>query len=261
MNIHPLMPLAIVAAQKAAAAILEIYASSFEVEHKADNSPLTLADQNAHNVIVKELASSQLPILSEEGAHQPYEERSKWSAFWMVDPLDGTKEFVKRNGEFTVNIALIEDGKPVFGVIVVPVSGAVYAGGYGYGSFKYSPANGDSRDAWRTRSAALPLVWDTPFTVVASRSHQTPETEKYMADLIAERGEPHYVSMGSSLKFCVVAEGGAEIYPRLAPTMEWDTAAGQAIVMGVGKEVTDLKTGKPMRYNKENLLNNWFEVK
>ncbi len=245
-------------------AILEVYESDFAVETKDDKSPLTLADKRAHDCIMKVLQSTGLPVLSEEGKTIEFAQRSQWGRFWMVDPLDGTKEFIKRNGEFTVNIALIEDGSPVAGIIYVPVKEALYFGYQGGGAYKAEgaslPANA-SLAQWQAVSERIPKNSNgRPFTAVGSRSHMSPETEAYFEELRAEHGEVEVVSMGSSLKICLVAEGVADVYPRFAPTMEWDTAAGHGIAKAAGKEVIDHSTGKPMKYNKENLLNNWFIV-
>ena len=255
---------AIRAAIAAGAEILSVYETTFDVELKDDRTPLTIADKKAHKVIVEKLQSTALPVLSEEGREIPYSERKKWTRFWMVDPLDGTKEFIKRNGEFTVNIALIENGRAVSGVIYVPVLRDLYFALSGNGAFKIQ--NPDIsffsiRDLM-TESNKLPFPQkqNRPFTVVGSRSHQSPDTKKYMEELQQRHGKIEIVSMGSSLKICLVAAGDADIYPRFAPTMEWDTAAGHAIAKEAGKEIYDHTTGKPMVYNKENLLNNWFIV-
>jgi 3'(2'), 5'-bisphosphate nucleotidase len=191
-------------------------------------------------------------VLSEEGAEIPYEERKQWTELWIVDPLDGTKEFIKRNGEFTVNIALVRNGLPVLGVIHVPVKGITYWGCEGLGSGKIE--NGVAMK--------LPLSSETaPYKVVGSRSHMSPETEQYVAELRNAHTQVEMVSMGSSLKICLVAEGVANEYPRFAPTMEWDTAAGHAISKFAGKTFIDWTTKKEMIYNRENLTNNWFLVK
>lgn len=242
--------------------ILDVYESDFAVETKDDKSPLTLADQKAHLKIV-EILGDKLPILSEEGKSIEFEERSGWNRFWMVDPLDGTKEFVKRNGEFTVNIALIENGKSVGGVIYVPVKKDLYFGAVGMGSFKVADYDGGSFqwDDLAGKAEELPVKSTSDkYRAVGSRSHMSPETEEFFEKLKKEHGEIEVVSMGSSLKICLVAEGAADVYPRFAPTMEWDTAAGHAIAKGAGKNITDRTTNQEMQYNKENLLNNWFIV-
>ena len=259
-----LIEIAITAAYKAGQEILKVYDTAFDVEHKDDRSPLTLADKKAHEVIVEYLKKTEIPILSEEGRSIEYEERKSWKRFWMVDPLDGTKEFIKRNGEFTVNIALIENGVSVSGVIYVPVTGDLYFAISRKGAYKiekFNSPNG-SMEEWIASAKKLPSSSENRvYTVVGSRSHKSPETSDYMQSLTEEHGELNIVSMGSSLKICLVAEGVADIYPRFAPTMEWDTAAGHAIAKESGKEIYDHKTGKTMVYNKENLLNNWFIVK
>lgn len=264
INMVSLMEVAISAAYHAGLEILKVYDTAFEVEHKEDHSPLTLADRKAHEVIVRGLSNTNIPVLSEKGRQIEYAQRKEWSRFWMVDPLDGTKEFVKRNGEFTVNIALIENGISVAGVIYVPVSGVMYFGIPRKGAFKMTSFNApnDGLDAWIAAAKKLPLIRESKtYTVVGSRSHKSAETASFMDQLSEIHGEINIVSMGSSLKICLVAEGVADIYPRFAPTMEWDTAAGHAIAKGAGKEIYDHTTGKPMVYNKENLLNNWFIVK
>lgn len=258
------LELAIQAAYKAGIEIIDVYSSSFEVELKSDKTPLTEADKRAHRVIVNELKSTDFPVLSEEGRDIPYEERKNWNRFWMVDPLDGTKEFIKRNGEFTVNIALIENQQPVMGVIYVPVTQTLYFGLEGKGSFKIDKFNGalGNIEDWISEARVLPIrEANRPFTAVGSRSHPSQETTEFLNDLTRKHGQLNLVSMGSSLKICLVAEGAADIYPRFAPTMEWDTAAGHGIALAAGKDMIDQSTGKRMKYNKEDLLNNWFIVR
>lgn len=244
-------------------AILKVYESDFAVEHKDDKSPLTEADKQAHQAIAKELDTTDYPVLSEEGRDIPYEERKNWEYFWMVDPLDGTKEFVKRNGEFTVNIALIHKQKSVMGVIYVPVKNELYVGISGVGAFKvddYSKKSDQNIREWMADMNKLPRQMDRKYTIVGSRSHMSEETEEFINDKKSEKGEVEIISVGSSLKLCMVAEGKADAYPRFAPTMEWDTAAGQAIVEAMGGTVINWKTQSPMLYNRENLLNDWFLV-
>ena len=270
------MLIAIEAAIQAGRAILEVYETDFVVEHKADDSPLTLADRRSHQILVDRLASTQLPILSEEGRDMPYDERKYWQTFWLLDPLDGTKEFVKRNGEFTVNIALIHDGRPVMGVIYVPVQDVLYFGATDSGAYKLAQAAGqidrsaeasahkeEQLQALCNASQHLPLASDPtlPFTVVGSRSHSTPEVQQIVDDLRRQHGTVDLMSAGSSLKICMVAEGRAQLYPRTGPTMEWDTAAGQAIAEAAGARLVVFDTEDPLRYNKENLRNPWFMVK
>jgi len=245
-----LLQLAITASEAACKEIMEVYNSGdFQSETKGDNSPLTLADKKAHHVISAILKPSELPILSEEGKHIPYEERKNWTRFWMVDPLDGTKEFLKRNGEFTVNIALIENQKPVLGVVAIPVSGDVFFAKEGSGAFVRRDGN----------SLALPKrskldLNKQGIRVVASRSHMSEETEEFIKTL----NEPQLVSQGSSLKFMLLAEDKADIYPRFAPTMEWDTAAAHAVAVEAGISVMKKGTNDPLAYNKPDLLNPHF---
>lgn len=239
-------------AQKAGDAIMEIYGEKIEVEYKEDQSPLTKADKKANNIITMGLSnlSIKLPILSEEGEEIPYEERKEWEYFWMVDPLDGTKEFIKKNGEFTVNIALIYKDTPILGVVYAPALNEMYWAVQGKGAFK------DGKK--------LPLyINEHPenlLRVVASKSHLNSETEDYINNLAKTTEAIECVSKGSSLKLCMIAEGVADIYPRLAPTMEWDTAAADAIVRESGKMCIQFHNKTPIFYNKENLLNPWFIV-
>lgn len=248
--------------------ILEVYSREFTVEQKEDKSPLTEADRKAHHRITTMLSRTGLPVLSEEGKEIPYSERSSWEYFWMVDPLDGTKEFIRRNGEFTVNIALIKKDTPVLGVIYAPVIDMLYFGYENGGAFRLE-ADFDylmhllqsQHIADRLIAAArkLPVNDDErKFTVVASRSHMSDDTERFINELKQRYGNIELLSKGSSLKLCLVAEGSADVYPRFAPTMEWDTAAGQAIVMAAGKKVINMDNGNAIIYNKENLLNPFF---
>lgn len=311
---------AITAAVKAGREILKIYDQDFEVEFKADESPLTSADKAAHCIIVQALEQTPYPVLSEESAEITYEERKNWTTYWLVDPLDGTKEFIKKNGEFTVNIALIEKGVPTFGVVYVPVLDVVYCGMSDVGcemgdvegemsAWKATECTGKSVDEIVESAVPLPTSHLSPpstshlpgspkqraLRVVASKSHCNDETREFIADLERTYGETEMVSRGSSLKLCMVAEGSADIYPRIAPTMEWDTAAAHAVVKAAGGEVFEYdsavpatsylsetldvegrKSGespptshlppptnhtlRPLRYNKENLLNPYFVV-
>jgi 3'(2'), 5'-bisphosphate nucleotidase len=261
MENNALLNVAIKAAIAGGAEILEVYKKDFDVEFKADNSPLTMADRNAHNAITEVLIDTGLPILSEEGKNVPYETRKNWRKFWLVDPLDGTKEFVKRNGEFTVNIALIVENKPVLGVILVPVTGLLYFASIPSGAFKTVIKYNDENLPGKLITGASRLPQDyklTNYTVVGSRSHSSPETESFINDLSKAEPGLEFISIGSSLKLCLVAEGKAHIYPRFGPTMEWDTAAGQAIVEISGGSVLIAKTGSPVIYNKPDLLNPHF---
>ncbi len=264
---HQHIILAIDSALEAGRQILSIYqdpASDFQIERKADNSPLTIADRKAHETISRFLKDTPYPLLSEEGKHLPYEERRAWETLWIVDPLDGTKEFIKRNGEFTVNVALVCNGVPVMGVIYVPVLRDLYFGMEGEGAYKVSDITTRGGASWEdltTFARRLPNAEKRrKFVVVASRSHLTPETEAYIEEVKRIHPDVELVSTGSSIKICLVAEGKADVYPRFAPTMEWDTAAGHAIARAAGMEVYQAGTKEPLQYNKEDLLNPWFIV-
>lgn len=255
--------LSVKAAKLAGEEIMKIYATNFDVEKKGDNSPLTIADKNAHNSIVETLKDSDLPVLSEEGKEIPFKERSKWKNYWIVDPLDGTKEFIKKNGEFTVNIALMEGKYPIAGVIYVPAKNHLYFGYMGKRAFfTDNPIDADFIGQLLLKCTNLRKVKeDRPFTVVGSRSHMSPETEEFIKQQKKKHKKVKIASMGSSLKICLVAHQKADVYPRFAPTMEWDTAAGQAIAEGARKKVLNYETGERLEYNKKNLLNPWFIVK
>lgn len=241
--------------------ILEVYNSEFAIEHKDDKSPLTEADKRAHLAIVAALEKIGLPILSEEGKHMDYAERKNWDKFWMVDPLDGTKEFIKRNGEFTVNIALIEDGKATMGVIYVPVTKTLYFADKLAYKIENFTSETTSINELLGNADQLPLSQTrTNYVVVGSRSHMSEETEAFINEQKEKHTQVDILSKGSSLKLCMVAEGAADAYPRFAPTMEWDTAAGQAIAVASGAKVINWDTKELMEYNKENLLNSWFLV-
>lgn len=255
---------AITAALEAGKVILEIYRSDdFEIELKGDNSPLTKADIASHNVIMSYLKNTDIPVLSEEGKLIPYNDRKDWNQLWIVDPIDGTKEFIKHNGEFTVNIALVENQKTVLGVIFVPVLGDLYFSTKEIGSYKVSVnLEGYNIDELLKSGDKLPLLReDKTFTVVVSRSHMSSKTETYVNKMRQKHGIVNLISKGSSLKLCMVAEGQADCYPRFGPTMEWDTAAGQAICEHAGFKVVEWNTKEIMLYNRKELLNNWFVVR
>lgn len=259
-----LLETAIKASLDAGKRIMEIYENEdFEVDFKGDDSPLTKADLASHDIIISYLKETDIPVLSEEGKDTPYEKRKLWSQLWIVDPIDGTKEFIKKNGEFTVNIALIEYQAPVLGVIYVPALQELYFSSKDSGSFKVENIiDFTSLQEIQVLSKKLPLqLQKENYMVVASKSHLSTETVEYISGLEKEHGKVESISKGSSLKLCMVAEGQADCYPRFAPTMEWDTAAGQAICMYAGKKVIDQETKKEMLYNREELLNNWFLVK
>ncbi|MGJ8724648.1 MAG: 3'(2'),5'-bisphosphate nucleotidase CysQ [Roseibacillus sp.] len=244
------------ATKQAGEVILEVYARDFEVEYKGDDSPLTEADKAGNAVLMKFLRGTypEIPVISEENKPEEYSVRKDWERFWLVDPLDGTKEFIKKNGEFTVNVALIENGVPILGVVYRPTTETFHLGVVGEG-------------AWRIEGDSETLLEPQPHysslqkvRVVASRSHLTPEVEQFVADLKSEGKEVEFLSAGSSLKLCLVAEGAADVYPRFGPTMEWDTGAAHAVALAAGRQVNHRETGKPLAYNKENLLNPYFIV-
>ena len=259
---------AIDAALAAGKEILKVYddpSSDFQIERKADHSPLTLADRKAHETIMIYLQETDYPVLSEEGKHLPYEERARWHTLWIVDPLDGTKEFIKQNGEFTVNIALVEEGVPVFGVIYVPVKETLYWGEPVDGAYKMEEVTERAGRSWEEMKASalrLPCAGaGDAFVIVASRSHLSAETEDYIEEKRKIYPRVELVSVGSSIKICRVCEGAADEYPRFAPTMEWDTAAGHAIAKASGVEIYQVGKEEPLVYNKPDLLNPWFIVK
>jgi len=268
IKIKKLLSLITKLAIEAGEEIMSIYNSdNFEIQLKSDNSPLTIADKNAHNIIFNELSKTDYNILSEEGKSVSFDERKKWEYYWLVDPLDGTKEFIKHNGEFTVNIALIHKGTPIMGVVYAPFLEDLYIGTLEYGSYKIENINQTSIkdisiDTLMIKQNLLPFVGERrSFTIVGSRSHMNKDTEQFIENLKKIHGDIEFISKGSSLKLCMLAEGKADIYPRFAPTMEWDTGAGHAIAAGAGCIVTQKDGVTPLIYNKENLLNPWFIVK
>lgn len=238
--------------------IMKVYATDFPVEIKEDNSPLTIADKQSNAVILEGLQRlyPDIPFISEENKLLSYGERKNWTRCWLIDPLDGTKEFIKKNGEFTVNIALIENGNPVLGVVYVPAQNTTYVGVEGQGAFKLEAG------AAQFKAISNPTHYTdkNKVIVVGSRSHLSPETLQFVDDLKAKGKQVDFVSSGSSIKFCLVAEGVADVYPRFGPTMEWDTAAAHAVAIGAGKQVINHETKQPLTYNRENLLNPWFIV-
>ena len=258
-----LLKIAISAALEAAKEILKIYHSDdFEIQLKSDDSPLTKADLVSHQLIESFLKPTNIPILSEEGKDISFNERKDWNVLWIVDPIDGTKEFIKRNGEFTVNIALIENHVPTLGVVDAPVLNQLYFSSKKLGSFKLSvDLNDYDIENLIDSSVKLPLIRENKtYTIVASRSHLSKETLDFIEGIKKDKGDVHLISKGSSLKLCLVAEGSADCYPRFAPTMEWDTAAGQAICEHAGFRVIDWVTQQNLIYNRPKLLNNWFIV-
>lgn len=252
---------AIEASVNAGAIIMDIYENQIvEVETKDDNSPVTIADKKANDSIEKALISTQIPILSEEGEHATYKVRKHWNQCWIVDPLDGTKQFIKRNGEFTVNIALVENGKPLLGVIYIPDTKSLYyAIAAEQKAFKIELAEHTFTENMLQQAVEIfPATESDLMTITSSRSYTNQQVLDLIAKFEGEQKQIKLIKAGSSLKFCLMAEGKASYYPRYAPTMEWDTAAGQAICNAVGLEVYDVETDKPLKYNKENLLNPWF---
>ena len=263
MDLNKLLILAIEAALEAGKEIMQIYESDdFGVSFKEDDSPLTKADIAANKIICDILSRTTHPILSEEGKHLPYSERKHWETLWIVDPIDGTKEFIKKNGEFTVNIALVQNQLPVLGVIFIPAKSELYYATHTNGAFKAMEIDSSvSISEIFASSLKLPLLAQPEFfTIVASRSHLSEEVERFITQKKKEHAEVRIISKGSSLKFCLLAEGLADCYPRFGPTMEWDTAAGQAICNAVGFKVIDQSTNENMKYNRENLLNDSFVV-
>lgn len=269
---------AIEAALQAGQVILDVYHSEFAVEHKADNSPLTRADRKSHDLLMAALKGFEIPILSEEGREIPYKDRKSWERLWIIDPLDGTKEFIKRNDEFTVNIALVEYGLPKIGVVYVPVKDRLYFAAGNLGAFRIdnplgndgsNRIGGNDHDPDKTlrrllkNATRLPAGNRSkkPFIIVGSRSHANPDLKKLVEEKRREHGKVELITAGSSLKICMVAEGLADMYPRLGPTCEWDTAAGQAVAEMAGAKLLDYKTGEPLKYNRPDLLNPWFVVR
>ena len=239
-------------AKLAGEAIMNVYRRDFTVEYKDDKSPLTEADRVANDIICSHLLGlyPHIPIISEENREIPYETRREYEYFWLVDPLDGTKEFIKKNGEFTVNIALIQSGEPVLGVVYAPAIDVLYFAKRGDGAFVIRN---------QTTSKMPQARSDGSFVIVGSKSHTSNDTEAFIDDIKTDK-EKVFISMGSSLKLCLVAEGVADIYPRLAPTMEWDTAAADAIVRECDKKVIEHGTQRMLQYNKDDMHNPWFVV-
>lgn len=263
MNFSELYLLALKASVLAGNEILKLYNTDFSVEYKVDKSPLTSADQASHDTIMGMLMPTGIPVLSEEGRHVSYETRSQWDLFWLVDPLDGTKEFINRNGEFTVNIALINKGYPLMGVVYVPVAGVLYFGSEEHGTYRYMNEQEPfdqlfELEHFLSRSEVLPIKHLRDFTIMGSRSHNTPDNTELINSISSHFEKINVVNAGSSLKFCRLAEGAADIYPRLGPTMEWDTAAGHAVARYAGIKVLKYKSTDELVYNKADLVNPWF---
>lgn len=260
-NYRKLLSVAIEAAIKAGQETLRFYMHEFDVLIKDDHSPLTLADLESNKIINDFLVSTNIPVLSEENKLIPFEVRKDWKQFWLVDPLDGTKEFINKRSEYTINIALIESGIPVLGVVYVPVLNTLYYSYRDLGSFKVFVENSDSLEYIYNKSQKLQAgKAHTKLKVIASRSHLSDETLAFIDKLSKKAPIGDTQSYGSSLKLCMVAEGMADIYPRLGPTMEWDTAASHAIAVYAGCKILNLNEPGSLYYNKEKLLNPWFVV-
>ena len=263
-----LLPLAFNAAVRAGAEIMKVYDSKegFDIKVKSDNTPLTIADRLAHNKIKEVLGETRIPILSEEGREMLYDERKNWEMFWLVDPLDGTIEFIKGNNEFTVNIALMADNECIGAIVYVPYLGKIYFAEKGCGAMLLEGIKPDAdadygNDDIRQNAKILPLksTSDGKFRIAVSRSHQTAETEHFVEQMRKNHPEAEVIEQGSSYKFCLMAEGAIDYYPRTTPTYEWDTAAAELVLTESGGSVHSLPDHEPLRYNKENLHNPWFE--
>ncbi|MFH1791019.1 MAG: 3'(2'),5'-bisphosphate nucleotidase CysQ [Candidatus Omnitrophota bacterium] len=247
--------------------IMEVYGSDFKYQDKADGSPVTAADHRSYEAISSGLARlyPDIPLLSEEGKEVSHSARAGWNKFWLVDPLDGTKEFIQKLGQFTVNIALVEDCRPVLGIVHAPARGSFYFAAKGMGAYRICGADLPDKardiDDIMARAEKLPLAGSRKgLIVIASRSHAVKETQEYIDSLKKEFGEPEITNIGSALKLCLVAEGAADLYPRFGPTMEWDVGAGQIVVEETGGAILSLATRKPLEYNKESLVNPRFLV-
>ncbi len=249
---------AVLAAKEASAAIMKIYAAGFEVDYKADDSPVTIADKTSSGIIVSKLKNTGIPVISEEEEIPSFEEREKNEYVWIVDPLDGTKEFIAKNGEFCICIALVYQTKPIFGLIASPTNQTILLGGPSMGAyyFDFSTSN-YLNEAYKVKPLVIPKLK----TVAYSRSHFSERAMEFIDSITEKYGVPNYIKKGSALKFIDLTLGKADFYPRLAPTMEWDIAAGQAIYESVGGEVLDFINFEPLRYNKENLYNPFFIAK
>ncbi len=253
-------------------AVMRVYKSDFDVTLKSDQSPITEADRRSHEILMEQLGD-EIPVLSEEGSQITYEERKEWNLFWLIDPLDGTKDFIKRNGEFTVNVALIEHHSPVAGIVYLPAKEILFFGGRGFGAYRVSGSaldnirhsiSGDPLEPALAGAVSLPdpdkLRSSKKIKIIQSLSHVTEQEAEFVVLLKEEFRDLDTASAGSSLKFCLVAEGTADLYPRFGPTMEWDTAAGQCVAESSGCEVLDLQDFSSIRYNRRVLRNGSFIV-
>ena len=266
MNLKKMLSYAIKASISGGKEIIKIYDSDYQISHKLDNSPLTIADKKCHEVIEEILLETNIPLLSEEGQDISYEKRKSWLNYWLIDPLDGTKEFIKKNGEFTVNVALVKNNQPIIGVIYVPAKNILYFSNKNVGSYKSTISIDEFKDLASIEelireSEKLPIIKNSSkHVIVASRSHMSKETKDFVDRRREIKENIEIVSIGSSLKICMVAEGKADVYPRLAPTMEWDVAAGHSIAKYSGFKILNYDNGTELTYNKENLLNPFFVV-
>lgn len=259
MEIEKIHFQALQAAVEASNRIMEIYSAGFEAEYKLDGSPITLADTASTEILHKYLDSTGIPVTGEESVNSHYSERSNWTKCWCIDPLDGTKEFVSKNGEFAVNIALIENGAPIFGLIASPVNQEIIIGSKDFGVYIIDFENVEKKHLWN--KVERPKTINSPVVMTCSRSHHSGPVLKFIQKLQSISPEIKYIKKGSSLKFFDLATGKADAYPRFAPTMEWDIAAGQAILEALGGIVYHAETGEPLQYNKENLTNPYFIAK
>jgi 3'(2'), 5'-bisphosphate nucleotidase len=259
------LSLAIQAAMKASTAVLEFYNSTYKIETKIDNSPVTEADKASSKIICEMLAPTGIYVISEEEYCLPYKVRKEFECIWSIDPIDGTKEFIKKNGEFTINVALIKNQQPYIGVILSPVNGTLYFASKNIGAYKgniLNMANTIELKDIIAQSEKLGMHCSTDnYTVIVSRSHLSKETYSHIEELKQKHGELTYTYSGSSIKMCLVAEGSANEYPRYGTTCEWDTASGHAILNATGKDIYDVHTNLPLKYNKEDLKNPWFIAK
>jgi len=286
IDLKKMLLVSLIAANNASRSILDLYNTPFKVRFKNDNSPLTLADKNSHKIIENILKNyfPKIPILSEEGKNIPYSVRKDWEYLWLIDPLDGTKEFVRKNGEFTVNIALIHGTRPVLGIIDVPVRDIVYFAGDNLGAYRLENKNKIIQEIVNELTLREHTNYEEKFieliscskklplnnkeykpggviNVIVSRSHMNRKTEEFLEELSKNYKFINRINVGSSLKLCIIAEGSADIYPRFAPTMEWDIAAGQCIVEEAGGRVINYESSEPLKYNKKSLVNLWFVIK
>lgn len=261
VSLRPIIEIAIRAGKE----VMQVYRSDFTVESKNDRSPITEADRKANKIIIEGLKAlhPDIPFISEETKQTGYSERQNWNLLWLIDPIDGTKEFVKRNGEFTVNIALVENAVPVLGVVLAPAKNIGYAALRGTGAFKFQPGD----DPGFSERTLVPLPDKhthyknlEKVRVVTSRSHLTPETTRFIRNLEKDNKKVEVIASGSSLKICLVAEGAADVYPRFGPTMEWDTAAAHAIALLANRRLLNTQTHQPLTYNKPDLKNPYFIV-